>query len=161
MKYTVINSNAHLGEDFKEYAVHIPFLYDHRKEIYSNAEYFYALLPFTVLELKNQVCIGAYLKASERGEPFHVINEDSNTEEFIACFAGSPMSGISSGYKTVLNVADRTIQMCRFKDGSFNAMRYQLKVNFQESQLPYHESSLTLHDVIRQLEERDENSVFK
>ena len=45
MQYIVKPTDLQLRGDFKEYAENLPFLYDHREEIYSNPEYFFTRLP--------------------------------------------------------------------------------------------------------------------
>jgi len=135
---------------FEEYAVHLPFLYKHREEIYSNPEYFYTLLPFTIYNQTKAVCIGALLKTYEKGAPYHTISEDSKKEEFLAAYAGNPLSGTTTGMKTVLS-ADGTVEIERFSYCGFLALVHRLVVSFEECNIPYRESSLTIHDVIMQL----------
>ena len=134
----------------EEYAVHLPFLYEHREEIYSNPEYFYILLPFTIYNQTKAVCIGALLKTFEKGAPYHTISEDGNTEEFLAAYAGNPWSGTTTDVKTVLG-ADGTVEIQRFSNCVFLSLVHRLVVSFEESNIPYRKSSLTVHDVIMQL----------
>ena len=153
MKYIVSKSSPQLDEKYEEYILYLPFLYDHREEIYSNAEYFYALIPFVPCTLKeHQACIGALLRAFDKGEPYRTINTKDNTIEFIATFSGNSLSGTTRGLKTVLYEND-TIQVKRFGYCCYLSLVHKIAVGYDEYNFPYHESSLTLHDVIRQLEE--------
>ena len=155
MKYTVRQSCLQLHEKYEEYILHIPFLYDHREEIYSNAEYFYTSIPFVPYLLnKRMACIGALLKAFDKGQPYRTINNKNSTVEFIATFAGSPFSGSTSGLKTIL-YADDTIEVEKFSCCGYLSLVHRISVGYSDCQFPYRESSLTLHDVIRQLEERE------
>ena len=38
MTYNFKSTSLQLREDFQEYAEYLPYLYDHREEIYSNAD---------------------------------------------------------------------------------------------------------------------------
>ena len=59
-------------------------------------------MPYTIYGIKKSVCIGAILKAYEKGEPYHEVSEDGKTEEFLASYAGNPMTGTTTGLKTVI-----------------------------------------------------------
>ena len=153
----IVPSSQFVDEKFKEYIFRLPFLYEHRDDIYSNVEYFYARLPFTVWHLeKHQVCIGAILKAFDKGEPFRTINKMNNTVEYIAAFAGNPMSGTTTGLKAIVNSND-TIHVERFRYTGFGGLMHRIAVCYEECQFPYRESPLTLHDVISQLDEQEHN----
>ncbi len=154
MQYRIIQQDdLHLSNDCIEYATHLPFLYDHREEVYANPAYFYALLPYTIYGLKKATCIGAILKAFEKGEPYHIVSTDGTSEEFVAMYAGNPMTGTTSGWKTVVN--NGSIEMQRFRICGFLSLVHRLAECFHETGFPYEKSSLTTHDVIQQLKERE------
>lgn len=148
MQYT-FKSDLNLNEEYREYFEYLPFLYDHREEIYSNANYFYAQLPFTVYTAKKASLLGVFLKAFEKGEPYHIISADGKREEFIASYSGSPLTGTTSGTKIV--VVDNVVETKCFQYNHFMLLANRLRECFNESELPYMESTLTVHDVIQQL----------
>lgn len=154
MQYRIIQQgNLPIGNDCIEYATHLPFLYDHLEVVYANPAYFYALLPYTIYGLKKATCIGALLKAFEKGGPYRVVSSDGMTEEFVAMYAGNPMTGTTSGWKTV--VKGRSIEVQRFRTSGFLSMVHRLAECYHEAGLPYAKSSLTTHDVIQKLKEHE------
>ena len=153
MQYKTKPSSIQLRPDFEEYAVNLPFLYDHRKEIYANPEYFFTRLPFIIYGLKKSVCIGAILKAYDKGEPYLSVSEDSGTKEFMASYAGSPLTGSTSGLKTVV-AADGTVEIQLFRFTGFLSLCKKLADCYHESGFLYKESSLTIHDIIVKLKEQ-------
>ena len=155
MQYIVKPYDFQWGEDYKEYAENLPFLYDHREDIYSNTEYFFTPLPYTVYGLKHATCIGAILKVFDRGTPYRVVKEDG-TIELIASFAGSPMSGSTSGVKVV--ITGNVVEMQRFKSGGFLSKVHRMAEGFHESAEPFRESPFTLHDIITKLKSNEEDS---
>lgn len=148
MQYT-FKSDLNLNEEYREYYEYLPFLYDHREEIYANANYFYAKLPFNVHTAAKASCLGVILKACEKGEPYHIISADGKREEFIASYAGNPMTGTTSGTKLV--VTDHVVEAKAFQYNHFMLLTHRLRECLDESELPYVESTLTVHDVIQQL----------
>ena len=148
MQYT-FKSGLNLKEEYREYYEYLPFLYEHREEIYANANYFYAKLPFSVHTAPKASCLGVILKAYEKGEPYHLVSEAGEREEFIASYAGNPMTGTTSGTKLV--VTDHLVEAKDFHCVNFSSLVHQLRECLNESELPYVESTLTIHDVIQQL----------
>ena len=148
MQYT-FKTNLQLREDFQEYAEYLPFLYDHREEIYTNSAYFYARLPYTIYGLNKAVCIGAILKAFDKGNPYHIVSEDGKREEFIAAYAGNPMTGTTTGLKVI--VANNMVEVQRFSYCGFLSLVHRLAVCFKDCGLPYIEPTHTVHDVIQRL----------
>lgn len=148
MQYT-FKSDLNLKEEYREYYEYLPFLYDHREEIYSNANYFYAKLPFNVHTAAKASRLGVILKACEKGEPYHLVGEDGEREEFIGSYAGNPMTGTTSGAKLV--VTDHVVEAKAFQYNHFMLLAHRLRECLDESELPYVESTLTVHDVIQQL----------
>lgn len=156
MRYTVKPSSIRLRDDFEEYATSLPLLYERREEIYAKPEYFFAKLPYTIYGLKKSVCIGAILKAYEKGEPYHEVSEDGKTEEFLASYAGNPMTGTTTGLKTV--ITDGCVaQVQRFRYCGFLSLCKRLADCFHESGFPYRESELTIHDIIEKLKDNEAN----
>ena len=151
MTYNFKSTSLQLREDFQEYAEYLPYLYDHREEIYSNADYFYARLPYTIYGLKQAVCLGAILKAFDKGAPYYIISADGQRKEFIASFAGNPMTGTTSGLKVI--VANNLVEVHRFGYCGFLSLVHHMAECFNECQLSYREPTLTVHDVIQRLEE--------
>ena len=151
MGYTVKPSSIRLRDDFEEYATSLPLLYERREEIYAKPEYFFAKLPYTIYGLKKSVCIGAILKAYEKGEPYHEVSEDGKTEEFLASYAGNPMTGTTSGLKVI--VANNLVEVHRFGYCGFLSLVHRMAECFNECQLSYREPTLTVHDVIQRLKE--------
>ncbi len=151
MRYTFKPPSLQLREDFQEYAEYLPYLYDHRDEIYSNVDYFYARLPYTIYGLKQAVCLGAILKAFDKGAPYYIISADGQRKEFIASFAGNPMTGTTSGLKVI--VANNLVEVHRFGYCGFLSLVHRLAECFNECQLSYREPTLTVHDVIQRLKE--------
>lgn len=148
MQYT-FKSDLNLNEEYREYFEYLPFLYDHREEIYANANYFYAKLPFNVHTAAKASRLGVILKACEKGEPYHLVGEDGEREEFIGSYAGNPMTGTTSGAKLV--VTDHVVEAKAFQYNHFMLLAHRLRECLDESELPYVESTLTVHDVIQQL----------
>ena len=148
MQYT-FKSDLNLNEEYREYYEYLPFLYEHREEIYANANYFYAKLPFNVHTAAKASRLGVILKACEKGEPYHLVSEDGEREEFIASYAGNPMTGTTSGTKLV--VTDHVVEAKVFQYNHFMLLAHRLRECLDESELPYVESTLTVHDVIQQL----------
>lgn len=157
MNYIVNPSDfPFVDEYFREYAMHLPYLYEHREEIFANAEYFYTPLPYGIYGLNKSVCIGALLRAFDRGKPYRIASEDNNNVEFIASFAGNPMSGTTSGWKVV--VANNTVKAKHFRCSGFLSYVYHLAKCFNECDMPYQESSINIHDIIKQLKEHEGNN---
>ena len=155
MQYIVKPYDLQWSEDYKEYAENLPFLYDHCEEIYSNPEYFFTPLPYTIYGLKYATCIGAILKAFDRGAPYRVVKEDGSIE-FVASYAGSPMSGSTSGVNVV--VTGNVVEIQRFKSGGFLSMVRRMVEDFHESAESFRESPFTLHNIITKVKSNEEDS---
>ncbi len=155
MQYIVKPHDLQWREDYKEYAENLPFLYDHREEIYSTPEYFFTPLPYTIYGLKHATCIGAILKAFDRGAPYRVVKKDG-TIELIASYAGSPMTGSTSGVKLV--VTGNVVEIKRFTSGGFLSIVHRMAEGFHASVEPFRESPFTLHDIITKLKSNEEDS---
>ena len=145
---------ARPDNEYDEYMAHVPYLYAHRARIYASADYFYVPLPLRIYGLRKATCIGALLRAYDRGEPYRTMSDDGRGEAFIATYAGNPMSGTTTGLKVTL--ADGMATVSRFRYCGFGALARRLAEGFHACDHPYREPQMTLHDLIQRLREEDE-----
>ena len=155
MQYIVKPYDLQWSEDYKEYADGRPCVDGRGGERCSSPGCFCTPLPYTVYGLKYATCIGAILKAFDRGAPYRVVREDGSIE-FVASYAGSPMSGSTSGVKVV--VTGNVVEIQRFKSGGFLSMVRRMAEGFHESAESFRESPFTLHNIITKIKSNEEDS---
>ena len=85
---------------WREFSLNIPFLFEHRKEIYANSDFYYAQTPLCVVFV-GRVYLGALLKAYELENSVFILpcdNPDCKGKSFVFSVEGSPISGNEVGH---------------------------------------------------------------
>jgi hypothetical protein len=133
-KATKAQYNEWFGEDYdeeerkwhvwKEYGENMPFLFEHREEIYARPDYYYAQTPLSVMFI-GRVYLGALLRAYELESKLFVYpcdKEGCDGVSYIYYFAGSPLSGSMSANGT----CNKCGEMSCFRASSFMKMMHAL-----------------------------------
>lgn len=144
---------ARPDNEYDEYVAHVPYLYAHRARIYASADYFYVPLPLRIYGLRKATCIGALLRAYDRGEPYRTVSDDGRGEAFIAAYTGIPGPGTTFGRKVIRSGSVATT--AEFRCGGFLSLVKRLAEGFHACDHPYREPQMTLHDLIQRLHEED------
>lgn len=133
--------------ELEEFARNLPFLFEHRKEVFEHPEFFHAPLPNTVYGLKQATVLGCYLKACEiPNSPFRPTERSCGGKVFIVSYAGSPLSGTISGVKYCETCGDSCLW--RFTGSGFGSLTGCLAKAFRESEVPEPIQKMTVHEVI-------------